>query len=126
MEYKRQLDTMASFSTQLKQQLESSKYEVIAERERFAAISGQDLAKQVIMLKHEVEVLRSENRAKTEEIVSLKEGIKQAMQQDSGTMSNHFGNLLENQSKEVCRLKKMLEEHERRERLCQRKWNSLL
>jgi hypothetical protein len=41
-------------------------------------------------------------------------------------MSNHFGNLLENQSKEVCRLKKMLEEHERRERLCQRKWNSLL
>lgn len=77
-------------------------------------------------MKHEVEVLRSENKAKTEEIGSLKEGIKQAMQQDNGTMSNHFGNLLENQSKEVCRLKKMLEEHERRERLCQRKWNSLL
>jgi len=78
------------------------------------------------MLKHEVDVLRSENRTKTDEIVNLKEGIKHAMQQDNGTMSNHFGNLLENQSKEVCRLKKMLEEHERRERLCQRRWNSLL
>ena len=78
------------------------------------------------MLKHEVEVLRSENRAKTDEIQNLKEGIKQAMQQDSGTMSSHFGNLLENQSREVCRLKKMLEEHERRERVCQRKWNALL
>lgn len=125
-EQNRQLETMASFSTQLKQHVESLKYEVMSERERFAAIQGQDLAKQIIQLKHEIEVLRSENRAKTEEIGSLKEGIKQAMQQDNGTMSNHFGNLLENQSKEVCRLKKMLEEHERRERICQRKWNSLL
>lgn len=125
-EQKQQLETMASFSTQLKQQVESLKYEAMSEREKFEAIYGQDLAKQVLMLKHEVDVLRSENRTKTDEIVNLKEGIKHAMQQDNGTMSNHFGNLLENQSKEVCRLKKMLEEHERRERLCQRRWNSLL
>lgn len=44
-ELKKQLDIMASFSTQLKQQVESFKYEVMTERERFAAISGQDLAK---------------------------------------------------------------------------------
>lgn len=68
--------------------------------------------------------MRSENRTKTDEIANLKEGIKHAMQTDNG--SSHFGNLLENQSREVCRLKKMLEEHERRERVCQRKWNSLL
>lgn len=71
------------------------------------------------MLRNEVEVLRQENRAKTDEIVCLKDGIKQAMQQDNrGNFSSHFGNLLENQSKEVCRLKKLLEEHEKRERLC--------
>lgn len=78
------------------------------------------------MLRHEVDVLRSENRAKTDEIANLKEGIKQAMQQDNGTLSSHFGNLLENQTREVCRLKKIIEEYERRERVCQRKWTSLL
>lgn len=39
-EQNRQLETMASFSTQLKQQVESLKYEVMSERERFAAIQG--------------------------------------------------------------------------------------
>jgi chaperonin cofactor prefoldin len=78
------------------------------------------------LLRHEVDVLRSENRAKTDEIANLKEGIKQAMQQDNGTLSSHFGNLLENQTREVCRLKKIIEEYERRERVCQRKWTSLL
>jgi len=80
----------------------------------------------VCLLRHEVDVLRSENRAKTDEIANLKEGIKQAMQQDNGTLSSHFGNLLENQTREVCRLKKIIEEYERRERVCQRKWTSLL
>jgi hypothetical protein len=78
----------------------------------------------VIKLRHEVDALRSENRAKTDEVSALKEGIKHAMQQD--TSSSHFSYLLENQSREVCRLQKMVEEYERRERVCQRKWTSLL
>lgn len=65
----------------------------MVEREKFIYVQGQDLAKQSILLRHEVEILRSENRAKTDEIANLKEGIKQAMQQDHGS---HFGNLLEN------------------------------
>lgn len=75
---------MAVFTTQLKQQLEISKFEAMNERERFGSVQDQDLAKQVIQLKHEVDVLRSENRTKTDEIANLKQGIKHAMQQDNG------------------------------------------
>ena len=39
---------------------------------------------------------------------------------------SHFTNLLESQSKEMVRMKRMIEEFEKRERQCQRKWNSLL
>jgi len=57
----------------------------------------------------------------------MKEGIKQAMQQDTGLgQSSHFGNLLETQSKELCRMRRLIEEYDKRERQCQRKWNSLL
>jgi septal ring factor EnvC (AmiA/AmiB activator) len=41
----RQLDVLASFSTQLKQQVETYKYEIVAEREKVAVVQGQDLAK---------------------------------------------------------------------------------
>ena len=54
----------------------------------------------------------------------MKEGIKRAMQQDG--QGNHFSNLLESQSTELCRLRQLLDEHEKREKQCQRKWNMLL
>ena len=40
--------------------------------------------------------------------------------------ANHFSNILETQSRELCKLRRLVEEHQRRERCCQRKWNALL
>ena len=45
--------------------------------------------------------------------------------QQSG-QGSHFSNLLETQSTELCRLRQLLDEHEKREKQCQRKWNMLL
>ena len=61
--------------------------------------------------------------------MQLREGIKRAMQASPGTNSqdpNHFSNILETQSQELCKLRKLVDEHQRRERQCQRKWNALL
>ena len=72
--------------------------------------------------------MRSENQSQHDELVQLREGIKRAMQ-DGGTSqepSQHFSNILETQSHELCKLRRLVEEHQRRERQCQRKWNALL
>ena len=78
--------------------------------------------------------MRIENQSKDDELIQLREGIKRAMQASSGnsggptstSSSNHFSSILESQSVEVCKLRRLLEEHQRRERTCQRKWNALL
>lgn len=36
----------------------------------------------------------------------------------SGNLSNHFTNLLENQSKEIVRMKRLIEEYEKKENQC--------
>jgi len=63
-------------------------------------------------------------------LFGLREGIKKAMQAQNGANSaqgaNQFSNILETQSLELCKLRRLLEEHQRRERCCQRKWNALL
>ena len=40
--------------------------------------------------------------------------------------SAHFAKILEAQSNELCKLRRLLDEHQQRERTCQRKWNALL
>ena len=40
--------------------------------------------------------------------------------------ANHFTSLLELQSKELSQLRHLVEEWQRREKHCQRKWNTLL
>ena len=64
---------------------------------------------------------------KEKEIEQMRQGIKQAMQQSHGGQGgSHFSNLLETQSQELCRMRRLLEEHEKREKQCSRKWNMLL
>ena len=69
-----------------------------------------------LQLKKEVEILRAENTHKARELDDLKSGIKHAMQRDNSHTQSHFSNLLENQSQELCRLRRLIEEHEKRER----------
>lgn len=47
-----------------------------------------------------------------------------ALQQTQG--GSHFSTLLEQQSKELVRFKRILEEYEKREKQCSRKWTALL
>ena len=74
--------------------------------------------------------MRAEGQSQQKELFQLREGIKQAMQAESGpsqaASANHFSNILETQSQELCKLRRLVEEHQRRERCCQRKWNALL
>ena len=76
--------------------------------------------------------MRTENQSKDDELVQLREGIKRAMQSQtnpnssSQSSANHFSSILESQSLELCKLRRLIEEHTRRERTCQRKWNALL
>lgn len=70
--------------------------------------------------------MRTESKSQAVELKHLQDGIKRAMQAGGGPGSNHFSNILETQSQELCKLRRTLEEHQRRERCCQRKWNALL
>ena len=47
------------------------------------------------------------------ELAQLQEGIKRAMQANGGQggSTNHFSNILETQSQELCKLRRTLEEH---------------
>jgi hypothetical protein len=72
-----------------------------------------------LQLKREVDLLRQELSDKQKELSDLKEGVKVAMQGSSLTdqgENKHYANLLENQSRELCRIRRLLDEHEKRER----------
>lgn len=72
-------------------------------------------------------MLREELVHKQNELNDLKANLSLAIQSTSiGSQANHFTTLLESQSKEIVRMKRILEEYERREKQCSRKWQSLL
>lgn len=72
--------------------------------------------------------MRAQAQASATELAQLREGIKQVMQTDASgaPQSAHFAKILEAQSNELCKLRRLLDEHQLRERTCQRKWNALL
>ena len=89
-------------------------------------VSGGDLAKTTLNQRGEIEQLRRQNQRLQDELTGLKEGIKKAIQNNDKNQSNHFTSLLESQSKELTKLKRLIDEYNRREKQCQRKWNTLL
>jgi hypothetical protein len=71
--------------------------------------------------------MREEIQAKQKEINDMKYNMSLAIQTaGSGNISNHFTNLLETQSKEIVRMKRTIEDFDKKEKQCTRKWNSLL
>ena len=89
-------------------------------------VSGGDLAKTCLNQRGEIEQLRRQNQRLQDELTGLKEGIKKAIQNSDKNQSNHFTSLLESQSQELTKLKRLIDEYNRREKQCQRKWNTLL
>ena len=78
-------------------------------------------------LKRENEFLREEITQKQKEIVTLKNNIAMAISTSaSPNAQSHLTNLLENQSKENVRLNRLIQEYEKKEKQCTRKWNALL
>lgn len=65
----------------------------------------------------ELDLLREENLRKDKELSDLRTGIKIAMQ-GPNQASSHLQNLLEQQSQELCRLRRLAEEYEKREKAC--------
>ena len=64
--------------------------------------------------------------SRQKELADIKQNLSFAIQGQSQHQQNHFTNLLENQSKELVRMKRLIEEYDKREKQCTRKWNALL
>ena len=79
----------------------------------------------MLALRKEAELLREEVALKHGELSALKANLALAAQ-TAGGQAGHFAALLESQSREAVRLKRVLEECERREKQCARKWQQLL
>lgn len=87
----------------------------------------QDWSKQIMDLKRENDFLRDEIAQKQKEIVALKNNIAMAISTTgSANVQSHLTNLLENQSKENVRLHRLIQEYDKKEKQCTRKWNALL
>lgn len=83
------------------------------------------------MLKKQVAELTDELSVKQKYLEDLKQNMKVAMQSISNTddhqqQSAIFANLLENLSQENVKSRRLIDELQKREGICQRKWNKLL
>ena len=102
-----------------------SKLEVATES--LGELKKQDWSKQILDLKRENEFLREEMTQKQKEITGFKNNIAMAIQTSaSSNAQSHLTNLLENQSKDNVRLNRLIQEYERKEKQCTRKWTALL
>ena len=102
-----------------------SKLEIATES--LGELKKQDWSKQILDLKRENEFLREEMTQKQKEITGFKNNIAMAIQTSaSSNAQSHLTNLLENQSKDNVRLNRLIQEYERKEKQCTRKWTALL
>mmetsp|Transcript_696 Transcript_696/g.757 ORF Transcript_696/g.757 Transcript_696/m.757 type:complete len:132 (+) Transcript_696:43-438(+) len=89
-------------------------------------LQNQDWSKLIIDLKNENEVLRDELVVRNKEMTEMKTNLSMSLQVAGSSSQSHLGNVLENQSQQLVRMRRLVEEFEKREKQCNRKWTALL
>ncbi len=112
----------------MKRQVEEFKVQFEQANQMLTELRKQDWSKQIMELKGENEFLREEITQKQKEFQNLKNNLAMAIQTSpsSSNVQSHLTNLLETQSQEVVRMSRLVQEFERKEKQCTRKWNALL
>eukprot|EP00347_Sterkiella_histriomuscorum_P018962 403343492 len=127
LKYQQKEDVIRDYTEGLKRQNDQLKQANQDLSEKLGELSKQDWSKQIIEYKRECDFLREEIAQKVNELGDLKNNLSLSIQQtNAGNAANHFTNLLESQSKEIVRMKRVIEEFEKREKQCSRKWSALL
>lgn len=121
-------EVVADYMERVKRDVEDYRHKAEQAGQLLGELRKQDWSKQVMELKGENEFLREEIAHKHKEFTSLKSNLAMAIQTSASpsNVQSHLTNLLETQSQEVVRMTRLVQEFERKERQCTRKWNALL
>ena len=115
----------------MKKNIDELNFKYIEAQKLLDQMRSQDFAKQNLILKRQTAELTDALALKQKYLDDLKQNMKMAMQSISNTSEHEqqsaiFSNLLENLSQENLKGKRLTEELQKRETICQRKWNKLL
>ena len=121
-------EVVNTYMETMKRQVEEYKAQFEQANQMLTELRKQDWSKQIMELKGENEFLREEITQKQKEFQNLKNNLAMAIQTSpsSSNVQSHLTNLLETQSQEVVRMSRLVQEFERKEKQCTRKWNALL
>lgn len=121
-------EVVNGYMENIKREVEQYKNQFEQANQMLTELRKQDWSKKIMELKGENEFLREEISQKQKEFQNLKNNLAMAIQTSpsSSNVQSHLTNLLENQSQEVVRMSRLVQEFERKEKQCTRKWNTLL
>ncbi len=121
-------EVVNGYMENIKREVEQYKNQFEQANQMLNELRKQDWSKQIMELKGENEFLREEISQKQKEFQNLKNNLAMAIQTSPSpsNVQSHLTNLLENQSQEVVRMTRLVQEFERKEKQCTRKWNTLL
>jgi chromosome segregation ATPase len=127
-EFELRQEVVSNYIESTKKSQEDMRIKLEAATDALNELRKQDWSKQILDLKRENEFLREEIAQKAKDFTNLKGNIAMAIQTSGGpnNVQSHLTNLLENQSKENVRLSRLIQEYEKKDKLCTRKWNALL
>ena len=115
----------------MKKTNEELNFKFLESQQLLDQLKTQDFAKQNLILKRQTQELVEELAVKQRYLNDLKQNMKMAMQSISNSSDHQqqsaiFSSILENLSQENVKNRRMIDELQKREGLCQRKWNKLL
>lgn len=126
-----QIEAMLAKMDLMKKQNDELNFKFLDAQQLLEQMKSQDFAKQNLILKRQTAELTDELAVKQKYLEDLKQNMKLAMKSinnsaDHAQQSAIFANMLENLSLENVKNRRLIEEFQKRENLCQRKWNKLL
>lgn len=118
------LKAIVLYSSELQRKNDKLETDFNKHKVAFKELTGQDWAKRVIILKDEINQLRSEHLHKENQIQELKKRINLILNKDDS--GAYFQSLFESQTNDLLYAKKVAAEYEKRESECNKRWNDLI
>jgi hypothetical protein len=118
------LKAIVLYSSELQRKNDKLDSELSQYKVAFKELTGQDWAKRVVILKDEINQLRSELLHKDNQLQELKKRVNLVLNKDDA--GSHFKSFFERQTSDMLYTKKVVAEYEKRENECNNRWNDLL
>jgi hypothetical protein len=118
------LKAIVLYSSELQRKNDKLDSEFSQHKVAFKELTGQDWAKRVVILKDEINQLRSELLHKDNQLQELKKRVNLVLNKDDA--APHFKSFFERQTSDMLYTKKVVAEYEKRENECNKRWNDLL